>query len=102
MNQNVVVLGTYQTAFKTHDPEHTFAEQAQIAATGALKDAHMTPDDIDAIVFSLAPTWFMGIADADRWCIDHIFGAGKPPTRPRTSKRVRSGAFSRPATARDR
>jgi acetyl-CoA C-acetyltransferase len=84
MKHTVAVLGTYQTAFKTHHPEHTFAEQAQIAAAGALRDAGMTPDDIDAIVFSLAPTWFMGVADADRWSIDHIFGAGKPMMRVHT------------------
>jgi len=80
----VAVLGTFQTDFKTRHPEHTFAEQAQIAAAGALRDAGMTPDDIDAIVFSLAPTWFMGVADADRWAIDHIFGAGKPMMRVHT------------------
>ena len=44
----------------------------------------MTPDDIDAIVFSLAPTWFMGVADADRWAVDYIFGAGKPMMRVHT------------------
>jgi acetyl-CoA C-acetyltransferase len=81
MRHAVAVLGTYQTVFKTHHPDHTFAEQAQIAAAGALRDARMAPADIDAIVFSLAPTWFMGVADADRWCIDHIFGAGKPMMR---------------------
>jgi acetyl-CoA C-acetyltransferase len=84
INNIVAVLGTYQTEFKTHDPDHTFAEQAQIAAAGALKDSGMTPGDIDAIVFSLAPTYFMGVADADRWSIDHIFGAGKPMMRVHT------------------
>lgn len=82
--KQVAVLGTFQTEFKTHHAEHTFAEQAQIAAAGALRDAGMTPGDIDAIVFSLAPTWFMGVADADRWSIDHIFGAGKPMLRVHT------------------
>ena len=84
MSETVAVLGTFQTEFKTHHPEHTFAEQAQIAAAGALRDAGMTPDDIDAIVFSLAPTHFMGVADADRWSIDYIFGAGKPMMRVHT------------------
>lgn len=84
MSEIVSVLGTFQTDFKTHHPDHTFVEQAQIAAAGALKDAGMTPDDIDAIVFSLAPTYFMGVADADRWSIDHIFGAGKPMMRVHT------------------
>ena len=84
MSAAVAVLGTFQTDFKTHHREHTFVEQAQIAAVGALQDAGMTPDDIDAIVFSLAPTYFMGVADADRWSIDHIFGAGKPMMRVHT------------------
>lgn len=84
MSETVAVLGTFQTPFKTRHPEHTFAEQAQIAAAGALHDAGMTPDDIDAIVFSLAPTHFMGVADADRWAIDYIFGAGKPMMRVHT------------------
>jgi len=84
VNETVAVLGTFQTDFKTHHPEHTFAEQAQVAAAGVLHDARMTPDDIDAIVFSLAPTHFMGVADADRWSIDYIFGAGKPMMRVHT------------------
>jgi acetyl-CoA C-acetyltransferase len=84
MTETVAVLGTFQTPFRTHHPDHTFAEQAQIAAAGALRDAGMTPDDIDAIVFSLAPTYFMGVADADRWSIDYIFGAGKPMMRVHT------------------
>ena len=84
MTENVAVLGTFQTDFKSQQPDHTFAEQAQIAAVGALHAAGMTPDDIDAIVFSLAPTHFMGVADADRWCIDTIFGAGKPMMRVHT------------------
>jgi acetyl-CoA C-acetyltransferase len=84
MSETVAVLGTFQTDFKTRQPDHTFAEQAQIAAAGALNDAGMTPDDIDAIVFSLAPTYFMGVADADRWSIDYIFGAGKPMMRVHT------------------
>ena len=35
MIQTVAVLGTFETDFKTHHPEHTFAEQAQIEAAGA-------------------------------------------------------------------
>jgi acetyl-CoA C-acetyltransferase len=84
VSEAVAVLGAFQTPFKTHHPEVNFAEQAQIAAAGALNDAGMTPDDIDAIVFSLAPTHFMGVADADRWSIDYIFGAGKPMMRVHT------------------
>lgn len=84
MNPAVAVLGTYQSEFRTHDPKLTFVEQAQQAAAGAYRDAGMTPDDVDAIVFSLAPTFFLGVADADRWALDHIFGAGKPIMRVHT------------------
>jgi len=75
---SVAVIATYQSDFKTSDPTKTFPEQAQEAAVGAMKSVGMTPDDIDAVVFSLAPTFFMGVADADRWSVDHIFAAGKP------------------------
>lgn len=84
MPEVVAVLGTWQSRFKLRHPELTFVEQAQEAAAGALHAAGMTPHDIDAIVFSLAPTAFMGVADADRWSIDHIFGAGKPMLRVHT------------------
>lgn len=84
MPEVVAVLGTYQSEFKLRHPDLTFVEQAQQAAIGAMRAAQMGPDDIDAIVFSLAPTAFMGVADADRWSIDHIFGAGKPMLRVHT------------------
>ena len=78
MSGAVAVLGTFQSDFKTRHLEHTFAEQAQLAAAGAYASAGMTPDDVDAVVFSLAPTFFMGVADADRWALDAVFAAGKP------------------------
>lgn len=84
MPEVVAVLGTWQSQFKLRHPGLTFVEQAQEAAVGALQAARMGPDDIDAIVFSLAPTAFMGVADADRWSIDHVFGAGKPMMRVHT------------------
>jgi acetyl-CoA C-acetyltransferase len=78
MSHAVAVLGTFQSDFCTRDLSRTFVEQAQLAAAGAYAAAGMTPDDVDAVVFSLAPTFFMGVADADRWALDHVFGAGKP------------------------
>src|SRR3974390_3099853 len=81
---SVALISTYQSDFRTSDPSKTFAEQAQEATVGAMKAVRMTPNDVDAIVFSLAPTFFMGVADADRWCVDFIFGAGKPMMRVHT------------------
>lgn len=84
MHTPVGVISTFQTPYRSRYPEVNFAEQAQQAAYGALRAAKMRPEDIDAIVFSLAPTTFMGVADADRWAIDGIFGAGKPMMRVHT------------------
>ena len=84
MSQTVAVIGTFQSEFRTQDRTRTFVEQAQVAAVGAYADAGMTPDDVDAIVFSLAPTFFMGVADADKWALDHVFGSGKPVFRVHT------------------
>ena len=84
MAEIVGVLGTYQSVFKLRDNTITFPEQAQQAAIGCLAAAQMEPGDIDAIVFSLAPTAFMGVADANHWSVDHIFGAGKPMLRVHT------------------
>ena len=84
MTEQVAVLSTWQSEFKLRHPSMTFVEQAQEAAAGCMAKVGMRPDDIDAIVFSLAPTAFMGVADADRWAIDHIFGAGKPMLRMHT------------------
>lgn len=84
MPEAVGVISTFQTPYRSRTPDVTFAEQAQLAAVGALKAAGMRPDDVDAIVFSLAPTFFMGVADADRWALDLIFGGGKPVMRVHT------------------
>jgi acetyl-CoA C-acetyltransferase len=78
MTEPVGVISTFQTPARSRHPEVTYAEQAQQAAAGALATAGMRPEDVGAVVFSMAPTFFMGVADADRWAIDHVFGAGKP------------------------
>lgn len=74
----VAVIGTGQTQFKSHHADRTYVELAQLAAMRALDDAGLRPGDIDAVVLSLAPTVFMGVNDADRWAVEHVFGADKP------------------------
>ena len=80
----VAVVGTGQTPFKTHYADKTYVELAQAAAKLALDDAGITPDEIDAVVFSMAPTQFMGVNEADKWAIEHVWGAGKPFMRVHT------------------
>jgi acetyl-CoA C-acetyltransferase len=82
MAKNVVALiGAAQTKFKTHYADKTYVELAQEAASQALDDAGMEPGEIDAVVFSMAPTQFMGVNDCDRWATAHVFGTGKPYMR---------------------
>jgi len=80
----VAVIGTGQTPFKTHYADKTYVELAQTAAKLALDDAGITPEEIDAVVFSMAPTQFMGVNEADKWAIEHVWGAGKPFMRVHT------------------
>jgi acetyl-CoA C-acetyltransferase len=82
--QIVAVVGTGQTPFKTHYADKNYVELAQTAAKLALDDAGLTPADIDAVVFSMAPTEFMGVNEADKWAIEHVWGAGKPFMRVHT------------------
>ncbi|MGH8473499.1 MAG: thiolase family protein, partial [Gammaproteobacteria bacterium] len=71
------IIGVGETIYRTRIPEANYPELAQEAALKALSAAGMTPEDIDAVVFSMAPTEFMGVTDADRWAIDAVGGRGK-------------------------
>jgi acetyl-CoA C-acetyltransferase len=89
----VAVIGTGQIPFKTNYPDKTYVELAQEAAKLALDDAGLTPDEIDAVVFSMAPTEFMGVNEADKWAIEHVWGAGKPFMRVHTGGATGGSAF---------
>jgi acetyl-CoA C-acetyltransferase len=81
MPEKVAIVGVGQTPFRSRSPEKTYVELAQDAARSALLDAGMSPDEIDCIVYSMAPTAFMGVNDADKWAVDSIWGQGKPLMR---------------------
>ena len=81
---NVAVIGVGQTAFRSRYDEKTYPELAQDAVALALADCKLGPDEIDAVVFSMAPTTFMGVADADKWAVDHVWARGKPFMRVHT------------------
>ena len=78
------MIGVGQTQFKHHHPDKTYVELAQDAAKLALDHAGLQPQEIDAVVFSMAPTQFMGVNDADRWAVDHVWAQGKPFMRVHT------------------
>ena len=85
MSKNrVAVIGVGETVFKNHVNDKTYVELAQDAAKAALDDAGLTPDDVEALVFSMAPTQFMGVNDADKWAVDSVWAPGKPFMRVHT------------------
>jgi len=81
---NVAVIGVGQTAFRSRYDGLTYPELAQEAVMLALADAKLEPGQIDAVVFSMAPTTFMGVADADKWAVDYTWARGKPFMRVHT------------------
>ncbi len=89
----VAVIGVGQTPFKTHYADRTYVELAQDAAKAALDDAGVVPDEVDAVVFSMAPTQFMGVNDADKWAVEHVFARGKPFMRIHTGGATGGSAF---------
>ncbi len=93
MSRGVAIVGIGQTGFRARWDELTYPELAQQAAMRALKDAAMTPDDIDAIVFSMAPTQFMGVSDCEKWAVDYVWARNKPFMRVHTGGATGGSAF---------
>ena len=93
MSENVAVIGVGQTGFRSRWDSMTYVELAQVAAMRALSDAGLTPHDIDAVVFSMAPTHFMGVPDCDKWAVDFIGAWRKPFMRVHTGGATGGSAF---------
>jgi acetyl-CoA C-acetyltransferase len=93
VKKNVAVIGVGETVFRTHHADKSYVELAQEATLAALDHAGIEPDAVDAIVFSMAPTQFMGVNDADKWALDSVFGAGRPFMRINTGGATGGSAF---------
>lgn len=90
---NVAVVGVGQTNFKSRRDDKTYPELAQEAVVLALKDAGMVPEQIDAVIFSMAPTEFMGVHDCEKWTVDYTWARGKPFMRIHTGGATGGSAF---------
>lgn len=77
------IVGVGETAYRTRHQEN-YVELAQRAALDALQMAGMTPEDVDAVVYSMAPTEFMGVSDADKWAATSVGARYKPMMRVHT------------------
>ncbi|HTR74811.1 MAG TPA: thiolase family protein [Solirubrobacterales bacterium] len=80
----VAAVGVGQTRFTNTAEAATYPELLRQATQTALADAGLGMDDIDAVVFALAPESLMGINHAERWCVEAIGAAGKPVLRVQT------------------
>ncbi|MCW3066153.1 MAG: acetyl-CoA acetyltransferase [Solirubrobacterales bacterium] len=72
------IVGVGETPFKTRRTDVNYPELVQRATLDALAMAEMTMDDIDAVVYAMAPTEFAGVSDIDKWVVGAIGAANKP------------------------
>ncbi|MDY6852792.1 MAG: thiolase family protein [Thermodesulfobacteriota bacterium] len=81
MFKKVAVVGTGQTRYTTTRNEETYQELIFQAAKLALDDAGLTPDDVDAVVLSVAPEALFGIDSVERWLVAASGAINKPIMR---------------------
>ena len=91
--ESVAIIGTGETQFRSRRDDKTYPELAQDAAMMALRDAGISPEEIDAVVFSMAPTQFMGVSDVEKWAVDFTWARGKPFMRIHTGGATGGSAF---------
>lgn len=75
---DVGIVGVGQTPYRTRRNDVNYVELVQQAAFEALEMAGMTPQDIDAVVYPMAPTEFAGVSDIDKWVVGALGAANKP------------------------
>ncbi len=75
---NVGIAGFGQSKGVTTRTDVTFAELVREGAEPALAAAGMTMDDVDAVVYPLAPDALAGVNNGERWVVDALGATGKP------------------------
>jgi acetyl-CoA C-acetyltransferase len=75
---NVGIIGFGQSKFVKTRVDVTFPELVREGAIMALEDAGISIDDVDAVVYPLAPDALIGVGNGERWVIDALGAVGKP------------------------
>lgn len=75
---NVGIIGFGQTKHVTRREDVTFPELVKEGADLALESAGIGIQDVDAVVFPLAPDALVGVGNGERWCVDAVGAVGKP------------------------
>lgn len=77
MRRRAAIIGVGQTAYRSrHDctvPELSFQ-----AASAALRDAGMESGEIEAVIYAMGPSEFLGVNEPEKWCVGSTGGLGKP------------------------
>ena len=76
--RKVAIIGFGQSKFQYRRDDASYAELVQEAVLSTMEDAGTSIDDIEAVVFSLAPDSLIGVGSAERWCVDAIGASNKP------------------------
>ncbi|MDQ0823760.1 acetyl-CoA C-acetyltransferase [Arthrobacter sp. V1I7] len=75
---NVGIAGFGQSKFVTTRTDVTFPELVKEGADLTLADAGIGIEDVDAVVYPLAPDALIGVNNGERWVIDALGATGKP------------------------
>ena len=73
----VGIIGIGQSQFKAKRPDANYPELVREAVSLALHDAKMELDQIEAVVYSLAPDALLGIGNAERLGVDAVGARNK-------------------------
>lgn len=75
---NVGIIGFGQTEAVKTRTDVTFPELVKEGVDLTLADAGIDHDQIDAVVYPLAPDALIGVNNGERWIVDALGAAGKP------------------------
>jgi len=76
-NERVGIIGIGQSEFKARREDANYPELVREAVALALKNAGRELDDIEAVVYSLAPDALLGIGNAERLGVDAVGARNK-------------------------
>jgi len=79
--RDVAVTGVAQTDHARRRDDASFEELVFTVSNGAVEDAGLDYDDIDAVVIASGPTYFTGVNQPEKWLLEAAGGAEKPVLR---------------------
>jgi acetyl-CoA C-acetyltransferase len=77
MSQRVGIIGIGQSEFRSRRDDASYPDLVREAVVIAMRDAGLTFDAIEAIVYSLSPDAMGGIGNAERLGVDAVGGRNK-------------------------